>query len=112
MIPRDGSIVLVDFAVAFLPVEMLAAANPEPCNDLLSWDFGSLVPIIDVIDNLVVGIRGNPASIWSSHVLYLAALAPGAARRRLHFLLDFGLKSNDFTVSGILLLGRLAGRLK
>ena len=28
------------------------------------------------------------------------------------FLLDFGLKSNDFTVFGILLLGRLAGRLK
>jgi len=28
------------------------------------------------------------------------------------FLLNFGLKSNDFTVFGILLLGRLAGRLK
>jgi hypothetical protein len=63
MIPWDGSIVLVDFAIAFLPVEILAAANPEPRNDLLSWDFGSLVPMIDVIDNLVAGIRGNPASI-------------------------------------------------
>jgi hypothetical protein len=28
------------------------------------------------------------------------------------FLLDFGLKSDDFTVFGIILLGRLAGRLK
>jgi hypothetical protein len=28
------------------------------------------------------------------------------------FLLDFGLKSDDFAVFGILLLGRLAGRLK
>jgi hypothetical protein len=28
------------------------------------------------------------------------------------FLLDFGLKSNDFKVFGILPLGRLAGRVK
>jgi hypothetical protein len=42
MIPWDGSIVLVDFAIAFLPVKILAAANPEPCNDLLGWDFGSV----------------------------------------------------------------------
>jgi hypothetical protein len=63
MIPWDGSIVLVDFAIAFLPVEILAAANPEPCNDLLSWDFGSVIPVIHVIDNLVAGIRGNPTSI-------------------------------------------------
>jgi hypothetical protein len=40
-----------------------ATANPEPCNNLLGWDFGSLVPMIDVIDNLVAGIRGKPASI-------------------------------------------------
>jgi hypothetical protein len=30
---------------------------------LLSWDFGSVIPVIHVIDNLVAGIRGNPASI-------------------------------------------------
>jgi hypothetical protein len=63
MIPWDGSIVLVDFAIAFLPVEILADANPEPCNDLLGWDFGSVIPMIHVIDNLVAGIRGNPTSI-------------------------------------------------
>jgi hypothetical protein len=54
--------VLVDFAIAFLPVEILATANAEPCNDLLVWDFGSVIPMIHVIDNLVAGIRGNPAS--------------------------------------------------
>ena len=48
---------LVDFAITFLPVKILAAANPEPCNDLLGWDLGSLVPMIDIIDNLVAGIR-------------------------------------------------------
>jgi hypothetical protein len=35
MIPWDGSIALVDFAIAFPPVKILAAANPEPCNNLL-----------------------------------------------------------------------------
>ena len=63
MIPWNGAIVLVDFAIAFLPVKILTAANPEPCNDLLGWDLGSLVPMIDLIDNLVAGIRGNPASV-------------------------------------------------
>ena len=62
MIPWDGSIVLVDFAIAFLPFKILAAAIPEPYNDLLSWDFGSVIPVIHVIDNLVAGIRGNPTS--------------------------------------------------
>ncbi len=57
MIPWDCFIVLVDFAITFLPVKILAAANPEPCNDLLGWDLGSLVPMIDIIDNLVAGIR-------------------------------------------------------
>jgi hypothetical protein len=56
-------LVLVDFAIAFLPVKILAAANPEPCNDLLGWDFGSVIPMIHVVDNLVAGIRGNPASV-------------------------------------------------
>ena len=42
MIPWDGSIVLVDFTIAFRPVKIPAAANPEPCNDLLGWDFGSV----------------------------------------------------------------------
>jgi hypothetical protein len=55
--------VLVDFAIAFLPVKILAASNPEPCNDLLGWDFGSVIPMIHVVDNLVAGIRGNPASV-------------------------------------------------
>jgi hypothetical protein len=63
MIPRDGSIVLVDFAIAFLPVKKLAASNPEPCNDLFGWDFGSVIPVIHVVDDLVAGIRGNSASI-------------------------------------------------
>jgi hypothetical protein len=43
----------INFAIAFLPVEILATANPEPYNDLLGWNFGSLVPMIDVIDNSV-----------------------------------------------------------
>lgn len=61
MIPWDGSTLLVGFAVAFLPVKILAASNPEPCNYLLGWDLGSMLPMIDVIDNLVACSGGNPA---------------------------------------------------
>lgn len=50
MIPWDGSIVLVDVAVAVLPVEKLIADSPEPRNYLRGWDLGLMFSMIVVID--------------------------------------------------------------
>jgi hypothetical protein len=61
-ISRDRTVVFVDFAVAFLPVEELAATDAQPSHDLLSGDFASLIPVIDVINDLITSVVGNPAS--------------------------------------------------
>lgn len=46
---------------------------------------GSVLPMIDVIDNLVACSGGTQHSIRVAQVLFLAARACGATRRRLNF---------------------------
>ena len=60
------AVVLVDFAVAFLPVVELTGAETGPGGDPPGRNFRAAVPVTDVIDDLVAGVVGNPASFQRS----------------------------------------------
>jgi hypothetical protein len=55
--------VLVDLAVAFLPVVELAGAQLDPAEETAGGDFGLGAPVADEIDQLIAGIVGNPATL-------------------------------------------------
>ena len=61
-VSRNGTVVLVDFVVAFLPVKELALRDPDPLNNLLGRCLGTLGPVVGVVDNRVSCVVGNPAS--------------------------------------------------
>lgn len=58
----NRSIVFVCLTVAFLPIEVLARSNSDPSDDLFGRCLGTLGPIVDVIDNLISRVVGNPVS--------------------------------------------------
>jgi hypothetical protein len=55
--------VLVDFAVAFLPVVELAGAQADPANEAADADLGLVAPDADEVNEVIPGVRGNPASL-------------------------------------------------
>ena len=59
-IPRDQGIVLVDFAVAALPVVILARSDAEPVDKVRHCDAGALGPAIDKVNYRIARIMGNP----------------------------------------------------
>ena len=61
-VPRDLSVVGVDLPIPAFPLVVLTGGQPDPEKQLEDWDFGTLVPIFDVIDDLVSRIMGNPAT--------------------------------------------------
>ena len=63
MVARDPTVMLVDFAVASLPVVEFARLNSEPGNDAFGGNAGAILPVTNVIDNRVAGVVGNPASV-------------------------------------------------
>ncbi len=66
VVARDRAIMFVDFSATLFPIEILAAADTQPSDDLLGWDLGTLVSVVHIIDDLVAAIMGNPASVQSS----------------------------------------------
>jgi hypothetical protein len=65
-IARDLAVVLVDFAVTVLPVVKLTCAQAEPTQELTSRKLRAVGPMLDVVDNLVTRVVGNPGSVQSS----------------------------------------------
>jgi hypothetical protein len=55
--------VLVDFAVAFLPVVELAGAQLDPVEEAAVRDVGLVAPAADEVDEVIADIVGNPVSI-------------------------------------------------
>jgi hypothetical protein len=62
----DVGVVLVDAAVAGAPGVELALGDPQPADQAMRGDFRAIGPVADVIDDLVAGVVGNPASGQSS----------------------------------------------
>ena len=63
MITGNPTSVLVDLAVAQLPVVELASLNSQPGDDAFGGDASAILPVTNVIDNRVTGVGGNPASV-------------------------------------------------
>ena len=59
-------VVLVDFSVAFLPVVELTGTETGPSDDLPGRDFRAVSPVMNVIDDVVAGVVGNPDSLQRS----------------------------------------------
>lgn len=57
-----GAVVLVGFAVTFLPGEVFALRNPDPLDDLLGGRLGPLAPVVGVINDGVTRVVGSPRS--------------------------------------------------
>lgn len=61
-IARHQAIVLVSLAVTVAPLVEFAGAQLEPGEQPLLRKLGAILPVLDVIDDLVASIVGNPAS--------------------------------------------------
>jgi len=56
---RNGTVVLVDFAVAFFLVKELALHDPDPLNNLLDRCLGTFGPVVGVVSNRVSRVVGQ-----------------------------------------------------
>src|SRR6185437_10547837 len=68
----DLSIVLVDLPVPLLPSMELAGPERQPAEEPAGRQLGPHGPVVDVIDDLVAGVMGNPASFQSSPLAFFA----------------------------------------
>lgn len=59
----DTGVVLVDAAVAGLPVVELAGGNSQPGDESPGGDLSTFGPIANVVDDLVANVVGNPGPI-------------------------------------------------
>jgi len=62
-VTRDVTIVLVDFAITNSPIVELALSDPQPFHEVVTWQLGSLGPAVNVIDNGIASIMGDPDAI-------------------------------------------------
>jgi hypothetical protein len=62
----DLAVVLVDFAVTVLPVVELASAQAEPTQEPTRWKLRAAGPMLDVVDDLITRVMGNPGSVQGS----------------------------------------------
>ena len=53
-------VMLIELAVAFLPVVEFAAGNPDPANQGVRIHLGPFTPISDIIHHVVSNIRFGP----------------------------------------------------
>ena len=61
-VARNLAVVLVGFAVPFAPRVVLAAAQLQPEQQLFHRCLGTIRPVLQVVDDCVARIVGNPAS--------------------------------------------------
>jgi hypothetical protein len=61
-VARDAAVVLVDAALALAPGVELAAAHAQPADEVAHGQLGLLLPAMNVIDDFVAGVVGNPNS--------------------------------------------------
>ena len=62
MVARSLPVVLIDFAVAVFPRMKLAKCYTDPKYKLDGRQVGPPRPVLDVVDDLITGVMGNPAS--------------------------------------------------
>lgn len=65
-IARNLAVMRVGLAVSSLPLVELARRQSEPVEQLLGGQPGALIPVVDVVDDVVSRIMGNPATFQGS----------------------------------------------
>ena len=61
-VPWYFAVMAVDLSVAFEPCVVLARGQLCPLEQFFAWQFGTLRPILHVVDDLVSDIVGDPNS--------------------------------------------------
>ena len=61
-VPGYFAVMAVDLSVAFEPCVVLARGEFCPLEQVFAWQFGTLRPILHVVDNFVSDIVGDPNS--------------------------------------------------
>ncbi len=79
----DVAVVGMGFAVVVPPEVVLARRQAHPTQDLLGRYLGASRPFADVVDHLVAGVGGNPASFQSSPLAFFASSAESVGTFRL-----------------------------
>jgi len=62
-VARNLAIVFVGLPVAILPLVKLARTQPQPGEQPFGGQFRPRRPMLEVIDDFVAGVVGNPASV-------------------------------------------------
>jgi hypothetical protein len=63
VVAGDLAVVLIGFAVPLAPLVERPLGNTEPLEELFDGDFSLGFPVVDVVDQAVACVRGNPASV-------------------------------------------------
>lgn len=63
-------------SVALLPVVVLACRQANPAEQLPELDFRSLMPVLDVVDDLVSFIVGKPSTLPSFPLSFFERMLP------------------------------------
>jgi hypothetical protein len=61
-VPGYFAVMAVDLSVAFEPCVVLARGEFCPLKQVFAWQFGTLRPILHVVDDLVANVVGDPNS--------------------------------------------------
>lgn len=73
-VARNFPVVTVGFAVAMLPCVVLASREADPPQQRTDMNFGPLIPVPDVVNDLVTCIVGNPATFQGSPLSFFALM--------------------------------------
>jgi hypothetical protein len=63
MVPGDPTVVFVDLSITLLPTVKSAFWHAHPTEDALSGNLGSILPEMNIIDDAIAYVVGNPNSI-------------------------------------------------
>ena len=65
-VARNCAVVLIFLSEAVFPVVELAGAQAQPAKQLPRGDLGAGSPVLDVVDDLVTRVMGNPNALQGS----------------------------------------------
>ncbi len=63
MVPGDPAIVFVDLSVTLLPTVKGAFWHTHPTEDAVGGNLGSILPMMNIIDDAIAYVVGNPNSV-------------------------------------------------
>ena len=75
-VARDLAVVFVGLAVATFPIVELARAERQPAEQTFGGQFRAPRPMVEVVDDFVARVVGNPAALQRSPLVFLPECSP------------------------------------